>query len=110
MQKILFLIACSILSSVLFIVDAQAFSLFQKKETHIQQNTVQQDLSEVKLDVNEDDKKLTFNLNELLKDGESVRSVIIKNNNTLKNVFAGDIHIYDKDAPKGLKYKNELSE
>ena len=61
------------------------------------------------LNVGSDDKKLTFELSDLLKEGESVRSVILNNKNTLKTLYAGDIRFYDREAPNGVKYKNELA-
>ena len=61
------------------------------------------------LDVVQNEKTLSFNMNELLSENESVKSVIIKNNNTLKKLYASNLRFYDKDAQIGMKFKNELS-
>lgn len=61
------------------------------------------------LNVGSDDKTLTFELSDLLTEGESVCSIILNNKNTLKTLYAGDIRFYDRDAPSGIRYKNELS-
>jgi flagellar hook-associated protein 2 len=52
---------------------------------------------------------MKFSLDSMLRDGESVKAVIVKNGNTYKTVEASNLRFYDSTTLSGVNYRHEIS-
>ncbi|MBP7551789.1 MAG: flagellar filament capping protein FliD [Spirochaetes bacterium] len=81
------------------IIDDKYVSLITNKRT----------INLEELDVNSEDKTLSFDMKDIIAPDEAISSVLINNNNTEKVLFAKNLRFYDKEALTGVKFRNELS-
>lgn len=61
------------------------------------------------LEVTSEKRTLKFDLSKMLEPDEVIKEIIFKNNNTKKNLEAGNLLFYDEDTKGGVRYTKELS-